>query len=214
MSTAKSRARGFQGNGSSRAPRVNDDLSARFERDVVPLREVLYRHALRLTRNPADAEDLLQEALMKAYANFAAFRPDSNLKAWLFRILTNNFINGYRKKRREPMQCSTDGVTEQTLVAAYARSSSAAALSFEDAVLDSMCDNEIKTALQKLPRQFREVVYYADVEGFPCREIATIMNTTRGTVLSRRYRGRQRLRSLLGDGAGLDHQPISATASP
>jgi RNA polymerase sigma-70 factor (ECF subfamily) len=212
MSAAKSRSSGSQGNRSIKAPRVNADSSARFEQDVIPLRESMYRHALRLTRNPADAEDLLQETLMKAYANFASFRPDSNLKAWLFRILTNNFINSYRKKRREPMHCSTDGVTEQSLAEAYARSTAAETLSFEDALLDSMCDNEIKIALQKLPRLFRETVYYADVEGFPCREIAAIMNTTRGTVMSRRYRGRQRLRSLLGDGVGLGHQPISATA--
>lgn len=210
MSATQSRSSTLQG--SCKAPRVNAELNARFERDVVPLRGSLYRHAVRLTRNPADAEDLLQETLMKAYANFASFRPGSNLSAWLFRILTNTFINSYRKKRRQPVQYSTEDVTEEHLAEAYARSAPAALSCVEDAVLDSLCDNEIKTALLQLPRQFREVVYYADVEGFPCTDIAAIMNTAKGTVMSRRYRGRQQLRSLLG-GVGLGSpEAMSATA--
>jgi RNA polymerase sigma-70 factor (ECF subfamily) len=212
MSAAQSRSGRVPGNRSRKAPRVNAELSARFERDVVPLRGSLYRHAVRLTRNPADAEDLLQETLMKAYANFASFRPGSNLSAWLFRIMTNTFINSYRKKRRQPVQYSIEDVTEEHLAAAHERSAPAALSCVEDAVLDSLCDNEIKTALLQLPRQFREVVYYADVEGFPCREIAAITNTARGTVMSRRYRGRQQLRSLLG-GAGLGSpEAMPATA--
>lgn len=203
MSAAQSRSSRVQGNA---------ELSARFERDVVPLRGSLYRHAVRLTRNPADAEDLLQETLMKAYANFASFRPGSNLSAWLFRILTNTFINSYRKKRRQPTLYSTEDVTEEQLAEAYRRSATAALSSVEDTVLDSMCDNEIKTALLQLPRQFREVVYYADVEGFPCRDIAVIMNTVKGTVMSRRHRGRRLLRSLLGDMGPAAAEAISATA--
>ena len=212
MDAAQPRSNTLQGNRSRTAPRVNTELSALFERDVVPQRGSLYRHAVRLTRNPADAEDLLQETLMKAYANFASFMPGSNLSAWLFRIMTNTFINSYRKKRRQPLQYSTEDVTEEVLAEAHARSASAPLPSFEDKLLDSMCDNEIKTALLQLPRQFREVVYYADVEGFPCREIAAIMNTARGTVMSRRYRGRQQLRSLLGDGAELGPDAMPAAA--
>lgn len=211
MSAAQSRSSTLQNNRSRKAAGVNAELSARFARDIVPLRGPLYRHAVRLTRNPADAEDLLQETLMKAYANFASFTPGSNLSAWLFRILTNTFINSYRKKRRQPIEYSTEDLTEEHLAGAYARSATAAPC-VEDKILDSMCDNEIKTALLQLPQQFREVVYYADVEGFPCREIAAIMNTAKGTVMSRRYRGRQQLRSLLG-GVGLDRpEAMPATA--
>ena len=180
---------------------MDSELSARFEREVVPLRASLYRQAMRMSRNHADAEDLLQETMMRAYTGFETFRPGSNLKAWLFRILTNTYINGYRRQRRQPVQCSTDQVTEQSLAAAYARFTPGQR-SAEDHVLDSLPDKDIEAAMQTLPQQFREVVYYADVEGFRYREIAMIMNTPTGTVVSRLRRGRQRLRSLLGDGVG------------
>ena len=175
---------------------MDSELSARFEREVFPLHASLYRHACRVSRNHADAEDLLQETMMRAYAGFESFRAGSNLKAWLFRILTNTYINGYRRERRQPVQCSTEQVTEQSLAAAYARFTTAQR-SAEDHVLDSLPDKDIEAAMQALPPQFREVVYYVDVEGFRYQEIAAMMNTPRGTVMSRLARGRQRLRVAL-----------------
>jgi RNA polymerase sigma-70 factor, ECF subfamily len=129
----------------------------------------------------------------------------TNLNAWVFRILTNTFINGYRKKKREPARSSTDEVTDQRLARSYTHAIPKGMRSSEDQALDLLPDNDIKAAMQALPQQFRDVVYYADVEGFRYNEIASIMNTPRGTVVSRLRRGRQRLRSLLGDcvdGAG------------
>jgi RNA polymerase sigma-70 factor, ECF subfamily len=154
-----------------------------------------------MSRDHADAEDLLQETMMKAYAGFGSFRPDSNLKAWLFRILTNTYINGYRRERRQPVQCSTEQVTEQSLAAAYARFTPAQR-SAEDHVLDSLPDKDIEMAMQTLPSQFREVVYYADVEGYRYKEIAAMMKTPRGTVMSRLHRGRERLRAVLTPAGG------------
>jgi RNA polymerase sigma-70 factor, ECF subfamily len=175
---------------------VDSKLSARFEREVAPLHACLYRQACRMSRNHADAEDLLQDTMMKAYAGFESFRPGSNLKAWLFRILTNTYINGYRKQRREPVQYSTEQVTEQFLAAAYARCTPGQR-SVEDDVLESLPDNNIEAAMQTLPPQFREVIYYADVEGFCYHEIAAMMATPHGTVMSRLHRGRRRLRAAL-----------------
>jgi RNA polymerase sigma-70 factor (ECF subfamily) len=180
---------------------MDSELSARFEREVVPLHASLYRHAFRMSRNHADAEDLLQETMMRAYTGFETFRPGSNLKAWLFRILTNTYINGYRRQRRQPVQCSTEQVTEQSLAAAYARFTPGQR-SAEDHVLDSLPDKDIEEAMQTLPPQFREVVYYADVEGFRYHEIAAMMKTPRGTVMSRLARGRQRLRVALSAAGG------------
>ena len=156
----------------------------------------LYSAALRMTRNRADAEDLVQETYLKAYRSYGSFTEGTNLRAWLYRILTNTYINGYRRERRQPVQCSTEQVTEQSLAAAYARFTPAQR-SAEDHVLDSLPDKDIEAAMQTLPRQFREVVYYADVEGFRYREIAAMMKTPRGTVMSRLRRGRQRLRVAL-----------------
>jgi RNA polymerase sigma-70 factor (ECF subfamily) len=180
---------------------VDAELSARFERDVVPLRASLYRQAARMSRNHADAEDLLQDTMMKAYAGFALFRPDSNLKAWLFRILTNTYITGYRRQRRQPLQCSTEQVGEQALASAYARCRPGQR-SAEDDVLESLPNLDVVAALQTLPPQFREVVYYADVEGFGYHEIAAMMKSPRGTVMSRLHRGRQRLRVVLAPDGG------------
>lgn len=149
-----------------------------------------------MSRNQADAEDLVQDTMMRAYTGFESFRPGSNLKAWLFRILTNTYINGYRRQQRQPIQCSTEQVTEQSLAAAHARSASGQR-SVEDDVLESLPDNDIEAAMQSLPPQFREVVYYADVEGFRYQEIAAMMRTPHGTVMSRLHRGRQRLRAVL-----------------
>ena len=163
---------------------VDADLNARFEREVVPLRELLYRHAFRMSHNHADAEDLVQETVMKAYAHFDSFRSDTNLKAWLLRIMTNTYINSYRKKRRQPTQYSTEDLTDQYLTEANARSAASELRSAEDHALDLLPDNEIKAAMQALPGQFREVVYYADVEGFRYKEIAALTNVPYGTVMS------------------------------
>jgi RNA polymerase sigma-70 factor, ECF subfamily len=189
---------------------VEADLRARFEHEAVPLRDILYRHAFRMSRNHADAEDLVQEAMMKAYAGFHSFRRDTNMHAWLLRILINSYISDYRKKRRQPVQYSTEEVTEQRLVATYTRSAPAGLPSAEDQALDSQPNNDITSAMQALPPQFRDVVYYADVEGLRYREIAAITNTPAGTVASQLHRGRRQLRRLLGGGTGTE--TMSATA--
>jgi RNA polymerase sigma-70 factor, ECF subfamily len=180
---------------------VNAELTARFEQEVVPLRNILYRNAFRMSRNHADAEDLVQETMMKAYAGFHSFQPDTNVHAWLARILKNSYISSYRTKRRRPAQYSTEEVSEQRLVDTYCRSAPAQLRSAEDQALDSLLDNQIKTAMQALPEHLRNVVYYADVEGLRYQEIAAIMNTPTGTVASQLSRGRSRLRRLL-DGVG------------
>jgi RNA polymerase sigma-70 factor (ECF subfamily) len=174
----------------------NPSLHARFERDVVPLRESLYRQAVKMTRNHDDAEDLLQDTMMRAYSGFHSFRQGSNLQAWLRRILTNTFINNYRKKQRQPKQYATAEITDRQL-RDMAEKAGPALRSAEEQALESLSDNDIKAAMQALPEQFRMVVYYADVQGYRRREIAQIMQTPNGTVVSRLQRGRQRLRALL-----------------
>jgi RNA polymerase sigma-70 factor (ECF subfamily) len=178
--------------------RPTAELTARFERDAITLRAPLYRQALRMTHNRADAEDLLQDTMVSAYAGFHSFRDGTNLNAWLYRILTNIGISGYRKQQRRPAQYPTDQITDEQLAAA-ARHSSLGLRSAEDEALETLPDNRIKAAMQRLPEQFRIAVYYADVEGLRYQEIAEIMDTAVGTVMSRLHRGRRQLRSLLAD---------------
>jgi len=169
-----------------------DDPSARFVRDVMPLVDQLYRAARRYTRSTADAEDLVQETMVKAYAGFHTFTVGTNIRAWLFRILTNTWITSYRTAQRRPDEVLAADVTDM-------RPSASQNQSAELAVLEAMGDEDVRDALQALPEHQRLVVYYADVEGFRYKEIAAILDIQLGTVMSRLHRGRTNLRALLVD---------------
>lgn len=169
-----------------------EQLQQRFERDVLPLMPNLYSAALRMTRNPSDAEDLLQETYLRAFRGFGGFADGTNVKAWMYRILTNTYINAYRKKQREPATVSGDDLEEWYLYDRIEAEESA-----EMAVLESLPEAEVKAALESLPEGFRLAVWLVDVEGFAYKEAAEILEVPVGTVMSRLHRGRKALERAL-----------------
>jgi RNA polymerase sigma-70 factor (ECF subfamily) len=175
-----------------------EERRVRFERDAMQYVDQLYSAAMRMARNPSDAEDLVQEAYTKAFSAFHQYKPGTNLKAWLYRILTNTYINLYRKRQREPLQSNSDTIEDWQLARAESHTSSGLR-SAEAEALDHLPDSDVKRALQAIPEEFRLAVYFADVEGFAYKEISDIMNTPIGTVMSRLHRGRKMLRDMLAD---------------
>jgi len=171
-----------------------EERRQRFESEALPYLDGLYGGALRLTRNPADAEDLLQETFMRAFSAFHTFEPGTNLKAWLYRILMNTYISSYRKAKRSPQTVPTDDVEPFSYIRSIAEDGSRTP---EAEVLDRIPDEEVKHALEELPEQFRVAVLLADVEGFSYKEIADITETSIGTVMSRLHRGRKALQKAL-----------------
>ena len=166
---------------------TNEHLAAQFARQAEPHFAVLSRGSRRLARNAADAEDLLQDTLLHAYAGFRSFQEGSNLRAWLFRILYNRWVSTHRARQSRPSEVLADELTERDM----------ASRSAEAEVLDVLPDNDIKVAFAALPPGFREAVYYADIEGYTYAETAAILGVPLGTVMSRASRGRQRLRIAL-----------------
>ncbi|MET3768544.1 RNA polymerase sigma-70 factor (ECF subfamily) [Marisediminicola sp. UYEF4] len=173
------------------------DVRDLFEEQAIPFMDQLYGAALRMTRNPSDAADLVQETFVKAFAAFGQFQQGTNLKAWLYRILTNTFINTYRKKQRDPYQGTIDDLEDWQIGGAESVTQGRATRSAEVEAIDHLPDSAVKDALQAIPEDFRLAVYFADVEGFSYQEIADIMKTPVGTVMSRLHRGRRLLRGLL-----------------
>lgn len=187
-------------------------LSARFERDAMPLLDALYAGALRMTRNRVDAEDLLQETMLKGYAGFHSFQRGTNLKAWLFRMMTNTWISSYRRAQRQAAECLCDRLTDSQIAGVY-RHSRSELRSAEAEVLAALPDNEVVEALMALPESFRMAVHYAYVEGLRYKEIAEIMQTPVGTVRSRLSRARVQLRTLLV-GAAIERGSARADRAP
>jgi RNA polymerase sigma-70 factor (ECF subfamily) len=182
----------------ARRPLTEQDKS-RFREEALPLLDSLYAGALRMTRNPADAEDLVQETMLRAYRSFDRFEPGTNLKAWLFRILTNAYINVYRKRQREPQKVSQDEVEDFDLYQELKDNDPQFSATPESIVLDSLVDSDITDAIDDLPEQFRLAVVLSDIEGFTYAEMAEIMDVPMGTVMSRLHRGRKALQKRLWD---------------
>jgi len=178
---------------------VPNDARALFEDQAMQYMDQLYAAAMRMTRNPSDAADLVQETYMKAYSAFGQYQQGTNLKAWLYRIQTNTFINLYRKNQRSPYQGTIDELEDWQLGNAESITQPRSNRSAEAEAIDHLPDSAVKDALQAIPEDFRLAVYFADVEGFSYQEIADIMKTPVGTVMSRLHRGRRLLRELLTD---------------
>lgn len=187
-------------------------LSAQFESAVIPLLEPLYRQARRMTSNRMDAEDLVQETLLNAYAGLRAFEPGTNLNAWLRRIMTNTYINSYRRQKRRPTQHPTGEITDRQLVAGAPREPGGLR-SAEDQALEMLPNPNLKAAMMGLPEQFRMAVYFADIAGYSYKEIAAMTGTQQGTVSSRINRGRKQLRDLLFDPSDNHAAPIPSRQS-
>jgi len=173
------------------------DEKRRFQEDALPLLDSLYAGALRMTRNPADAEDLVQETMLRAYRAFDRFEAGTNLKAWLFRIMTNAYINTYRKKQREPKKVSSEEIEDFDLFQELKNHDPDINRSAETVVLDSIVDTDIIEALDDLPEQFRLAVLLSDLQDFSYAEMAEIMDVPLGTVMSRLHRGRKALQKRL-----------------
>jgi RNA polymerase sigma-70 factor (ECF subfamily) len=196
-----------------------DDARAKrelFQEQALPYMDQLYAAAMRMTRNPADAADLVQETYVKAFQAFGQFQQGTNLKAWLYRIQTNTFINNYRKNQRNPYQGTIDDLEDWQLGGAESITQSLSTRSAEAEAIDHMPDSVVKNALQAMPEDFRLAVYFADVEGFSYQEIADIMKTPVGTVMSRLHRGRRLLRESLSEYArerGIGAAPAATPGS-
>ena len=184
---------------------------ATFAEQAMPLMSSLYSGALRMTRNPADADDLVQETYLRAYRGFGGFQEGTNLKAWMYRILTNTYINAYRAKQRRPDETDLDEVEDLYLYRRLGGLEAArSGRSAEDELMDTFSEAEVKTAIEELPENFRMAVLLADVEGFSYKEIAEILVIPIGTVMSRLHRGRKALQKALYDYAvthGLADRP-------
>jgi RNA polymerase sigma-70 factor (ECF subfamily) len=181
----------------ARRANLTADDKARFTEGTLPLLDSLYASALRMTRNPADAEDLVQETMLRAYRSFDRFEPGTNLKAWMFRIMTNAYINTYRKKQREPKKISSEEIEDFDLYQELKNHDDQFSQTPERIVLDSLVDTDIIDAIDDLPEQFRLAVVLSDVEGFSYAEMAEIMDVPLGTVMSRLHRGRKALQKRL-----------------
>jgi len=181
----------------AQAVRLDPEAQERFERDALPLLDSLYGAALRMTRNPADAEDLVQETMLRAYRAFDRFEAGTNLKAWLFRILTNAYINVYRRRQREPQKVSSDELEDFDLYQELKDHDPSWDETPENLVLDNLVDSDILQSIEDLPEQFRLAVVLSDIEGFTYAEMAEIMDVPMGTVMSRLHRGRKALQKRL-----------------
>ncbi|WP_156316697.1 MULTISPECIES: sigma-70 family RNA polymerase sigma factor [Leucobacter] len=188
-------------------------LEQRFTSEALPMLDQLYGAAMKMTRNPQDAQDLVQETYLKAFSAFASFQEGTNLKAWLYRIMTNSYINTYRKKQREPHLGAVDELEDWQLGGAES-TTAMSSRSAEAEAIDRTPDSVVTQALNALPEDFRMAVYLADVEGFSYQEIADIAEVPIGTVMSRLHRGRARLRKTLGEYANEQGVGLNAGTKP